>query len=187
VVRIRGGRRARAVRSAAPGHPDPTKGDRVADEERISTSRRVAAPAHAIFELVSDPRGHVLIDGSGMLVAADGAVPVTRVGDAFEMDMDREPLGDVPLGRYRVRNAVTKFVADRQIEWLPAALGRDPAGHVYGYLLEPVGPAETEVTSYCDWSGVSAETKSRRVWPIVPAAALEKSLEKLERISTEQH
>jgi hypothetical protein len=157
----------------------------VTDEDRISTSRRVPAPAHTIFELVTDPRGHVLIDGSGMLVAADGPASVSQVGDTFEMDMDREPLGDLPLGRYRVLNTITKISPDRQVEWTVSALGRK-IGHVYGYLLAPVGTAETDVTSYCDWSAVSAAAKARLSWPVVPVAALEKSLDNLARIVTER-
>lgn len=38
--------------------------------DRVSAARCIAAPAHAIFLLVSDPARHVDIDGSGMLQAA---------------------------------------------------------------------------------------------------------------------
>jgi GNAT superfamily N-acetyltransferase len=76
--------------------------------ERVCATRRVAAPAEAIFALVSDPHGQVRLDGSGMLVAAATSTPVTAVGDAFEMEMDREALGDLPMGRYRTRNVITR-------------------------------------------------------------------------------
>lgn len=152
--------------------------------ERISTTRRIAAPARTIFELITDPRGHVLIDGSGMLVAADGTTRLDSVGDAFEMDMDREPLGDLPLGRYRVRNVVTRIVADRELEWSVGGVGRTPIGHVYGYQLRAVDEGTTDVTSYCDWSRVSEKWRARVSWPVVPLMMLEKSLEKLDRILT---
>jgi hypothetical protein len=155
-----------------------------ATEHRISVTRRVAAPAGSIFDLIADPRGHVAIDGSGMLVAAPDARPVTAVGDRFLMDMDREPLGDMPLGKYQVENLVTKLVPGRQLEWSVGATGRTPLGHVYGYLLAPVGADDTEVTSYCDWSGLSEKWLARTTWPVVPASALERSLENLARIVT---
>src|SRR5262249_59941335 len=34
--------------------------------QRISTSRMIAAPAPVIFDIISDPDGHVRLDGSGM-------------------------------------------------------------------------------------------------------------------------
>lgn len=66
-------------------------------DERVTIRRRIAAPPEAIFAVVADPAGHVAIDGSGMLVAAPDAAAVTAVGDTFIMNMDREPLGDIPL------------------------------------------------------------------------------------------
>ena len=59
------------------------------DQERISTTRRIAAPAAKIFDVITRPSGHVEIDGSGMLIAAEDSSPVTAVGDTFRMHMDR--------------------------------------------------------------------------------------------------
>ena len=64
--------------------------------DRVTVTRRIAAPAHAIFRLVSDPARHVDIDGSGMLQAAPGARPLTAVGQMFDMDMDRSPCATSP-------------------------------------------------------------------------------------------
>jgi hypothetical protein len=157
----------------------------VSDSERVSCTRRVAAPAHTIFELVTDPHGQVKLDGSGMLVAPVDAKPMRAVGDVFVMDMDREPLGDVPMGRYTVQNTVTRIEPDRQLEWAPGLLGSDPFGHVYGYLLEPAGDSATDVTSYCDWTGVPEKWKAATTWPIVPLRMLEESLVNLDRLVTE--
>jgi hypothetical protein len=57
--------------------------------DRVSVSERVAAPVSRVFAIVSDPARHVDIDGSGMLQAAPDAMPLTAVGQTFEMDMDR--------------------------------------------------------------------------------------------------
>ena len=51
-----------------------------------------------------------------MLEAAPGVRRFTAVGDTFEMDMDREPLGDVPMGKYQVLNTVTRIVPDELLE-----------------------------------------------------------------------
>ena len=151
-------------------------------DERVSLTRRIAASPAAVFSVITDPRRHVDIDGSGMLVATD-ARPLRAAGDTFDMDMDREPLGDLPMGKYRVRNTVTSIVPDTALEWNVGGVDQPPFGHVYGYQLRAAGPAATEVTLYCDWTGVRAGSIRDR-FPIVPVHMLEKSLENLERIVT---
>jgi GNAT superfamily N-acetyltransferase len=143
---------------------------------RVTATRIVGAPAVAIFDLVSDPDGHVRLDGSGMLVAAATRGRLSAVGDAFEMEMDREPLGDLPMGRYRTRNVVTRLEPGRLLEWAVGSVDGQLLGHVYGYELGPVSEAETAVTSYCDWSGVSPAVRARMTWPVVPVDRLERSL-----------
>lgn len=154
--------------------------------ERVSVTRRIAAPADAIFALVTDPAGHVRIDGSGMLEAAPDARPVTAVGDTFDMDMDRAPLNDIPgLGKYQVRNTVTKLEPGRLIEWTIGAPDQPPLGHVYGWQLDPVDEGTTDVTNYCDWTNIVESLRARgRTWPIVPVSMLEDTVAKLERIVT---
>ena len=155
--------------------------------ERISATQRIAAPASKIFQIVSSPEGHVQIDGSGMLEAAPGAKPLTAVGDTFDMDMDRTPLNDIPnLVKYNVRNTVTQFVPDRLIEWTVGSADRPSLGHVYGWQIEPVSDTESDVTNYCDWAAISQETKDRRPWPVVPVEMLEKSVQNLGRIVTQE-
>src|SRR3954464_5821969 len=122
------------------------------ETERVVVTRRVAAPAGRIFRLITDPGGHGRVHGSGMLVEAGTGDVLRAVGDAFEMEMDREPIGDLPLGRYRVRNTVTRIEPDALLEWSVAANGRSPWGHVWGYALAAVDEHATDVTSYCDWS-----------------------------------
>ena len=80
------------------------------------------APAHHLFEIVSDPNGHVAIDGSGMLISAPDASVVTGVGDRFLVNMDREPLGDVPMGKYQVENVVVVFEPDVPVGMLTKTL-----------------------------------------------------------------
>ena len=116
--------------------------------ERIEVQRAVAASPGDIFAVLTDPRGHVAVDSSGMLMAASGDV-VTKAGDTFVVHMDREALNDYPLGLYDVTVEIVSFEQDQEIAW--TIHGRWDLGHVYGYRLEPIEEG-TLVTSYHDWS-----------------------------------
>jgi hypothetical protein len=155
-------------------------------EQRVSARRRIRASAHALYEIVASPEGHVRIDGSGMLEAAPDSQPVTAVGDVFDVAMDRTPLNDIPgLVKYTVRNTVTQIVPDRLVEWTVGGVDQPPLGHVYGWQLDPVGDDETDVTNYCDWTNITPELRARRPdWPIVPVDMLERSLAKLDELAT---
>ena len=150
--------------------------------ERVTVQRTIAASPHDIFAVVSDPKMHVQIDGSGMLVRSSREEPLRDVGDRFEMDMDREALGDIPLGKYKVANTVTRIEPDPLIEWNVGATDGDPFGHVYGYEIEAAGDGSSTVSHYCDWSGVADELKTAITFPVVPVHMLERSLENLDEI-----
>ena len=163
-----------------------TSDDQTVELERVELTRRIPASASRIFTVITDPRGHVAVDGSGMLVAAPDARIITGVGDTFVIDMDREPLGDVPMGKYQVDNLVTAFEQDRELAWAPGRAGKKPFGHIYGIRLDPVSDSETEVFHYCDWSGIQEKFKARGqgIWPVVPVEMLVKTLENLDRVAT---
>jgi len=157
----------------------------MSEPEIVSSTRLIAAPAASIYPLVSSPEGHVRIDGSGMLLASPDSEPVTAVGDTFTMHMDREPLGDIPLGKYDVTVVITNLEPDRWVEW-SVEDKRDGGiwGHVYGYRLNPISGTETEVTTYCDWSGLPERRKARANFPVVPLSMMIQSLDKLEALVT---
>src|SRR5499427_10797673 len=57
-----------------------------ADEyQPVRVSRRIAAPAADIFQVLADPRRHLEIDGSEMLRGAVSDAVVMGVGDVFTM------------------------------------------------------------------------------------------------------
>ncbi len=145
--------------------------------ERIAASRTVAATPAQVFRIVTDPAMHVEIDGSGMLEAAPGARRVEATGDVFEMAMDREALGDQPMGKYTSVNTVTRIVPDELLEWNVGLPGQGPFGHVYGWEITAVGPDETTVTNYCAWPDIP--DYAREHFPIVPLSMLEKSVDNL--------
>jgi Polyketide cyclase / dehydrase and lipid transport len=154
--------------------------------DRVTATRRIAAQAHAIFLLVSDPTRHVDIDGSGMLQAALDAGPLTAVGQAFDMDMDRRPLRDIAnMAEYKARCTVTQLIPDRLIEWTVGAVGKPPAGHVYGWQIEPLTDGECLVSNYCDWTNIGDELRAKFRWPVVPVDRLENSVDNLDRLATE--
>src|ERR1700690_1344695 len=84
--------------------------------ERLEVQRAVAASAGEIFAVLTDPRGHVAIDSSGMLMAASGDT-AAKAGDTFVVHMDREALNDYPLGLYDVTVEIVTFEPDQEIAW----------------------------------------------------------------------
>ncbi len=143
--------------------------------ERIEVQRTIGADASQIFRVLCDPRGHVSIDSSGMLMSAEGG-PVTAEGDSFVVHMDREALNDYPeLGRYDVTVTITRFVPDREIAWTIVGQIRPQIGHVYGYTLEPTADG-TLVTSYYDWSSIDPAWKEAGIFPVLSEGALRATL-----------
>jgi hypothetical protein len=105
---------------------------------------------------------------------------VSAVGDSFVVHMDREALGDVPLGLYDVTVRITTYEPDRELAWTILGRLRPQIGHIYGYRLEPV-EGGTAVTSYYDWSAIDPEWRERAIFPVIPASALRATLGILDR------
>ena len=140
--------------------------------ERIEVQRLIPAAPPVIFGVLTDPKGHVAIDSSGMLMAASGD-RVSAVGDSFVVHMDREALNDYPLGLYDVTVRIVTFDPDSEIAW--TVEGGLKLGHVYGYHLDPV-PDGTKVTSYYDWSSAEQEWKEAGIFPVISEQGLRATL-----------
>jgi len=147
--------------------------------DRIEVQRTIPATASDIFEIVSSPKGQVAIDASGMLQDSTGE-PAHAAGDTFVIHMDREALGDLPMGKYDVTVTITAYEQDRFITWEVSGPNFPSIGHYYGYLLEPVDGG-TLVTSIYDWSQIDDKWRQGDLWPIVPESALKATLGILER------
>jgi uncharacterized protein YndB with AHSA1/START domain len=145
--------------------------------ERIEVQRTIRAEPSTVFNVLTDPDGHVTIDASGMLMSSTGR-PVTAVGDTFVVHMDREALGDRPIGLYDVTVRIVTYEQDREIAWtVESDLLDTPLEHVYGYRLEPGADGGTLVTSYYDWSNIPQVWRERDLeFPIVPESALKATL-----------
>src|SRR3954468_14569849 len=148
--------------------------------ERFEVQRTIPADAATIFGVLCDPRGHVAIDASGMLQSAR-AEPAGAVGDTFVIHMDREALGDLPMGKYDVTVTITGYEQDRFITWEVSGEGFPSIGHYYGYRLPAPPDGGTIVTSIYDWSQIGEKWKASGMWPIIPESALKSTLGILER------
>ena len=148
--------------------------------ERFEVQRTIPADAATIFSVVSSPEGHVAIDASGMLQSHSG-VAAKAEGDTFVIHMDRESLGDLPMGKYDVIVTITGYEQDRFITWEVSGEGFPSIGHYYGYRLEPAEDGGTLVTSIYDWSNIGQQWKDSGMWPIIPESALKATLGILER------
>jgi hypothetical protein len=159
------------------------EGKPMSDGKQLEVTRTVRAPADQIFALLTDPKQHVVIDGSGLLQGTDSD-PITEVGQVFAVNMYREDLGP-----YRSLNAVTAFEPGRRIGWAPyldpdcelapkiAAAGIKTGGHTYVYDLRENGGV-TEVTQTYDWSGVT-DPKFEAYCPFVSREDLMATLDRL--------
>lgn len=142
--------------------------------ERLEAQRMISASPAKIFAVLCDPSGHVTIDSSGMLMSATGS-RVSGVGQTFTVHMDREALGDYPLGLYDVEVVITTFEADIEIAWTVVGQLKPNIGHVYGYRIEAVD-AGSLVTSYYDWSDIDPVWREADIFPIMSEQALRASL-----------
>ena len=147
--------------------------------DRIEVQRTIDAAPADIFAVLCDPQGHVAIDATGMLQDAEGA-PVQAVGDSFIVHMDREALGDFPLGRYDVSVLISEYEQDSVIAWTILGQIRPQIGHVYGYRLEPADDG-TLVTSFYDWTDIDQHWRDADIFPVVSEAALKATLGILDR------
>ncbi|MCV7177196.1 SRPBCC family protein [Mycolicibacterium sphagni] len=116
------------------------------DDRVVSASRRIAAPAAVIFELIADPARQPEWDGNDNLAQAAPDQRVRGVGDVFTMTLT--------LGADR-ENHVVEFAEGRLIAWRPAPPGNPPPGHLWRWQLEPVDATTTVVTHTYDWTDLT--------------------------------
>jgi len=95
-----------------------------------TASTHVEAPPAAVFAIVSDPRQHSRIDGSGTVRGVVSGPDRLELGSRFGMDMK--------MGApYEIRNTVVEHEPDRLIAWRHVGL------HRWRYELEPTATGTT--------------------------------------------
>ncbi|MFG2811709.1 hypothetical protein ACWEIK_29865 [Streptomyces sp. NPDC004673] len=100
---------------------------------------------------------------------------MSAVGDRFLVHMDREALGDLPMGRYDVTVIITRYEPDALLEWTISGTIQPPIRHLYGYRLVP-DDSGTLVTSYYDWSQIDDKYREAGIFPVIPEAGLRATL-----------
>ncbi|MDP9092446.1 MAG: polyketide cyclase [Actinomycetota bacterium] len=147
------------------------------DDDSVSATRVINAPAEAVFAVLADPARHAAIDGTGWVRESPDSVPLAAAGQIFRMSMYHP---NHPDGNYQMFNRIQVFDAPHSICWQP---GYDAGGGTLGfggwswrYDLTPVGPTKTTVTLTYDWSAVSDSTRERIGFPPFSPGHLTNSL-----------
>lgn len=139
----------------------------------VSASRRIPAPAEAIFDVLAHPDRHREIDGSGTVRGASPASPRLAPGATFSMAMRMFGVN------YTMTNHVVEFEEGRRIAW------RHFGRHIWRYVLEPADDGSTLVTESFDWSDAPVPAFYEIVgYPRLHEANMVRTLERLERVVT---
>lgn len=147
-------------------------GDRI-----VTRSRVISAPPEIIFDILTDPRMHPVIDGSGMVRGRIQGPARLRLGSKFGMRM--RILGRIP---YAIRNVVVEYEQDRRIAW------RHMFRHRWRYELEPRDDGHTTFVKESFDYGPSVYPLVLE-WLDVPEAHarnMERTLDNLARIAAER-
>jgi uncharacterized protein YndB with AHSA1/START domain len=156
----------------------------MSNPDLVSVERVIPVPAEKVFALLSDPRRHAEIDGSGDVVETRGEAPERlHLGSEFGMDMKH-------VLPYAMKSRVIEYDENRRIAWQTVPVypgsGLLVGGRIWRYELEPV-EGGTLVRESWDITHEAVFTK-----PTVRAAAgrtrtaMEKTLERLEQLLAEE-
>lgn len=122
------------------------------NERIVTASEIINADPAVIFEHIADPAKQPLWDGNNNLAEAPEGQRVHAVGDVFAMTLTK------PAQR---ENHVTEFEEGRLIAWMPASVGKEPAGHLWRWELTPADGG-TRVTHTYDWTNLKDESRMPR-------------------------
>ncbi len=90
-----------AAEDSAPAKP--TTSQPTADQEKVSATLTVAAPASRVFAVLADPTTHAAIDGTGWVQESADRAPLTEAGQIFRMDMHHPAIQTVTT-RWSIRS-----------------------------------------------------------------------------------
>ena len=149
----------------------------------VAVTRRIEADAATIFKVLTDPRRHTDMDGSGMLRGALTDSPMTGVGDFFVLKMYYSRHGD-----YQMANHVVEYELNQRFVWEPRRHDIDePAlGHRWGFELIPDGDNATLVTEIYDCSRAPDEDRAHMEDGKIWIEAMTNTLERLDKLCTDQ-
>lgn len=141
-------------------------------ERQVSTTRIVEAAPATIWDIITDPTMHPVIDGSGTVKAALGNPKRLGPNSKFGMSMKM----GLP---YPIRNKVVEYVEGRRIAW------QHFSGHRWRWELEEV-EGGTRVTETFDWSTArSPQAIESGGFPEKNLRGMEATLERLAEVVAE--
>ncbi|MBJ7288970.1 SRPBCC family protein [Williamsia sp.] len=153
----------------------------MSNQTSITVERLIDASAKDIFEILSNPKRHVELDGSGFVRGDENGERISKVGDVFTMNMDGPHMG----GEYKTDNHVSGYAHDKLLAWKTAPAGTEPPGWEWLWELEPQGPDATLVRQTYDWSNVTDKELLKQIsFPLVSEKDLEDSLGRLAAATT---
>jgi len=139
----------------------------------VSASREIAATPERIFELIADPAQQPQWDGNDNLSEAPAGQRVRRAGDVFTMTLTSGSVRE---------NHVVEFEEARRIAWHPSEVGRRQPGHLWRWVLEPLGGSRTLVTHTYDWTTLTDGKRLPRARSTTPDK-LRASLDRLAAVA----
>ncbi len=110
-----------------------------AGQNQVSRSVEVDAAAAELFAMISDPRRHAELDGSGTVRDNVKCPDDIALGTKFTTAMR---MYGVP---YRITSVITALKPDELFEW------RHPVGHRWRWEFTAIGPTRTRVTETFDY------------------------------------
>jgi uncharacterized protein YndB with AHSA1/START domain len=140
-------------------------------DQVVTAGRDIAASAAEIFELIADPARQPAWDGNDNLARCAQGQRVRATGDVFVMELT--------TGSVR-ENHVVEFDEGRRIAWRPSEPGQTPPGHLWRWVLEPIGDRSTRVTHTYDWTRLRDEKRLVRA----RATTADKLRASLDRLAT---
>ncbi|MEU6853328.1 polyketide cyclase [Actinacidiphila alni] len=141
------------------------------EQETISATLTVHAPAEKVFAVLADPGTHAAIDGTGWVRRPVDPAPLTGQGQVFRMAMHNP---GHPDGDYETANKVHVLAPPLAIGWMTGQeRGEGEGDYAFGgwcwrYDLAPAGEDTTEVTLTYDWSAVPQEVRDGLPFPFPP-------------------
>ncbi|WP_328857557.1 SRPBCC family protein [Williamsia herbipolensis] len=151
------------------------------DQTSVTVERLIDASAKDVFDILSNPKRHVELDGSGFVRGDENGERISAVGDVFTMNMDGPHMG----GEYKTDNHVSGFAKDKLIAWKTAPAGTEPPGWEWLWELDSQGPDSTLVHLTYDWSKVTDKKLLEQItFPLVSEGELGDSLGRLAAATT---
>ncbi|GAA1481724.1 SRPBCC family protein [Gordonia sinesedis] len=142
----------------------------------ITVQRVIDAPADELFDVLTNPKRHADLDGSGFVRSDENGERIQQVGDTFTMNMEGPHMG----GEYKTDNRVTGYAKDKLVAWQTAPAGTEPPGWEWVWELDAQGPDSTLVRHTYDWSKVTDTDLLQKVgFPLVSDKQLEDTLGRL--------